>query len=222
MRDFYAKVWYDYSNMTSVAYETAQVAVNAVVFTVKKDRLSVYSTPREKSPFKSLPELPGGLLIKNETAEETLRRKLKGIFGIENIYFRQFMTFTSPKRDPRTRTISIGYIALVPENKVLNITGFTDLKKLSKLAFDHKQIVDNAHKYLADNLSSRFISEFMPENFPLNDLQKVYETITGEAQDNRNFRKKMIEGGFVKKVNKIQKNVAHRPATLYKFSKSLD
>lgn len=197
-------------------YEQGKIAVNAVVFTIQNNDLFVYLDIREKEPFKDSLELPGGLLLPDETAEGTLFRKLKDI-GQKDIFFQQFYTFTSPKRDPRGRTISIGFIALLSPDKILHTENFYQLSSLSKLAFDHQEIMNMAVKYLEQNTDS-LVRQFMPDFFPLNDLQRVYEVIRQKKLDNRNFRKKVLDSGILKKIKKTQKNVAHRPATLYKFT----
>lgn len=191
--------------------------MNAVVFTIRSGSLVVKILKRDKSPFMGQMELPGGLLKVWETAEDTLKRKLENEVG-SNVFFKQFYTFTNPKRDPRVRTVAIGFLALIPSEKAKDLTDFYDSTSLPKMAFDHKNMVKKALEFLKRNLETEFVSHFMPKTFPLNDLQKVYEVVGGKKLDNRNFRKKMIAFGIVKKSKKIQKDVAHRPAVLYEFA----
>lgn len=192
-------------------------AVDAVIFTIKGTELFVYLNFREKAPFKGLLEIPGGLLSSQETAEDTLKRKLINVLGIKAVFFQQFYTFTKPNRDPRGRVVSIGFIALASSDKLSDITHLYPLNSLPRLAFDHKEIIEKARLYLKQNIESQLVKEFMPKIFPLNDLQKVYEVIGGKKLDNRNFRKKILNSGTVTKVNKKQEYVNHRPATLYRF-----
>lgn len=203
--------------MKNQSYETGRIAVDAVIFTIQDHKLMVYLNTREKEPYEGMAELPGGLLLSEETAEATLSRKLNDVIGSDQVFFEQFHTFTHPKRDPRVRTVSIAFIALVPKNKVAHTEKFHSIDELPPLAFDHREIVDKAHRYLRNNLDHQFVKQFLPENFPLNDLQMVYEVISQKKIDNRNFRKKMLDSGVVKKVAKVQKNVMHRPAALYRF-----
>lgn len=200
-------------------YEVGRIAVDAVIFTVKDRELWVYLKTREKEPFLGQHELPGGLLLPRETAENTLARKLNEIVDSDTVFLEQFHTFTDPKRDPRTRTISIAFMALLPQEKVSDsLDHFHKLTKLPQLAFDHKQIVDKAHLYLRTKPNYVFARQFLPQYFPLNQLQTVYEAIAQRKLDNRNFRKKMLDSGLITKVAKVQSNVRHRPATLFRFS----
>jgi 8-oxo-dGTP diphosphatase len=201
----------------SSQYEIGRIAIDPVIFTIKEQKLLVYLNTREKEPYKGLAELPGGLLLPSETAEETLSRKLKDVIGVGNVFFEQFYTFTNPKRDPRTRTVSIAFIALIPEDKITSTEHFHKISKLPKLAFDHREIVMQAHEYLRQNLDHQFVKQFLPQHFPLNQLQMVYEVIGQKKMDNRNFRKKILDSGILKKVTKVQQNVSHRPATLYRY-----
>ncbi len=68
------------------------------------------------------------------------------------------------------------------------------------MAFDHNEIVLEAQLFLKNNISAVIAKQFLPDKFPLNRLQDVYEAILGEKYDNRNFRKKMIHDGVVEET----------------------
>jgi 8-oxo-dGTP diphosphatase len=204
-------------NSEKRTYEESRIAVDPVIFTIHEDKLKVFLHIREKEPFKNRLELPGGILFNEETAEQTLARKIDDMFNIKKVFFQQFFTFTSPDRDPRERTVSIGFIALINSQKIKDFSGWHDYSSLKNLAFDHKEIIDKARDYLKKEINSLIIKHFMPELFPLNDLQKIYEIIESKNYDNRNFRKKMINNKIVVETSKIENQVSHRPAKLYKF-----
>jgi 8-oxo-dGTP diphosphatase len=228
LRYFYVKIAYKIRNIYKFRqfilfveqkkYEYSRIAVDAVIFTIQDNTLKILLHEREKEPFKGKKELPGGLLRPQETADETLKRKLKELLGTQEIFFQQFDTFTEPDRDPRERTISIGFIALVNSKKIENINNWFVCTDLEELAFDHKKIMMKSIKYLKENVNSLIVKQFMPELFPLNQLQEVYEIIEEKKYDNRNFRKKMITSNIVKETAKAEKEVSHRPAKLFKFT----
>ncbi len=203
--------------MKEYVYEKARVAVDPVIFTIANGKLKVALQLREKHPFEGCFELMGGLLRENQTAEELLARKLKDVLG-EKVFFRQFYTFTSPSRDPRGRTVSIGFIALVREEIINTEKQWFDIDSLPKIAFDHREITLKAYQYLQENLNSELVKQFLPARFPLNRLQKIHEIIKKELFDNRNFRKKMLASGAIEEANEIEKGVAHRPARLFRFT----
>ena len=201
-----------------MAYENARVAVDAAIFSVFEDTLLVYLKPREKAPFEHQLELLGGLLIEGETAEDTLARKIKeSIPELKDIFFEQFFTFSTPKRDPRIRTVSVGFFAFAPYAQLKDTTNWHDVSLLSKLAFDHGEIVKKAKEYIASRKDFLHASHLLPPLFPLNDLFKVAQVIHQTEYDNRNFRRMVIDSGLVVATKKKQSTGRHRPATLYKF-----
>jgi len=204
---------------TRKAYEKARIAVDPVIFTIDDNKLKILIKQREKEPHKGRYELPGGLLRSKETADDTLKRKLREQLGMADTYFIQFSTFTNPNRDLRERTISIGFITLVNSNKIKDLTLWKDYSSLPPLAFDHKEIIEKARAYLKENIDHHLVQHFLSHIFPLNQLQNIYELIEEKTYDNRNFRKKMIAAGIVEETDGIEQNVSHRPAKLFKFKK---
>lgn len=199
--------------MIKAEYASAQIAIDAVIFTISDDSLNVFLHKREKEPFKHALELPGGLLLPNETAEQTLCRKIEEVVGTQDVFFEQFFTFSHPKRDPRGRVVSIGFVCLAPH---FDSQHWFNLEK-HKFAFDHGLIIQKAKVYLQERLSPSILKHFMPDLFPLNQLQKVYQIIEEKEYDNRNFRKKMISAGIVEETDQLETNVSHRPAKLFRF-----
>ncbi len=205
-------------NNTTTGYEIANIAVNAVVFTIKDEKLLVYLSSRDKVPFQDLLELPGGLVLSKETAEDTLNRKVQDVTGVQDVFYQQFFTFTNPGRDPRSRTISVGFLAIIASTKITDFQNFHDISSLTQLAFDHQEIIAKATQFLQQNIDNKFFaSQFLPKYFPLNDLQMIYEVVKQQKLDNRNFRKQVLNSDMVEKVPIKQKNVSHRPASLYQF-----
>ena len=203
--------------MGKKTYEMSKIAIDPVIFTIHDAKLKVLLHIREKSPFQGKKELPGGLLLGEERAEQTLKRTLKELVGSDNLFMKQFHTFTHPDRDPRNRIVSIGFVSLINQERVKDIVRWYDYNSLRDLAFDHKIIIEHAFQYLKDNLNSSVVKHFMPKHFPINKLQEVYELIEEKEYDNRNFRKKLINSGIVEETNKLEKGVSHRPAKLFKF-----
>ncbi|MFA5302933.1 MAG: NUDIX domain-containing protein [Candidatus Nanoarchaeia archaeon] len=198
-------------------YSKRFVTVDAAIFSVINNKLKVFLQIREKEPFKGYYELLGGFVKVNETCEKALERKLKQVSNI-NIEFFQFKVFSEPSRDPENEVISIGYVSLINERLANTLGKFYDLNDLPKTSFDHKSIIMKARQYLKNNIESIITEKALPEVFSLNCLQKLYEIVTEEKLDNRNFRKKLILKGIVKPTSIKQSSVGHRPAKLYKLS----
>ena len=58
--------------------------------------------------------------------------------------------------------------------------------------------------------------QFMPEKFTLGQLQAVYETISAETIDKRNFRKWVLGLGRIEATGEERRDGQHRPAKLYR------
>lgn len=198
-------------------YATTFVAVDGVIFTIRDRSLEVYLRLREKEPFQGKHELIGGLLLPDETAEMTMHRKLTQM-GLGRIFLEQFHTFTDPSRDPRSRAVSIGFIALVSCAAIPDPSDWHCADRLPTLGFDHKEIILAAREHLRKNVDSTIVRQFMPSRFPLNLLQEVYEVIEQKSYDNRNFRKRMITSGLVRQTDESEAGVTHRPAKLFEFA----
>jgi 8-oxo-dGTP diphosphatase len=59
--------------------------------------------------------------------------------------------------------------------------------------------------------------ELLPERFTLTMLQQLHEQIFGTKLDKRNFRKQMLNTGYIRETKKIMRGGQHRPAKLYVF-----
>ncbi|NMH88980.1 NUDIX hydrolase [Flavivirga algicola] len=205
-----------------------KVAIDAVVFGYEsKNSLSVLLIKRGIEPFKDEWALPGGLVLNDESLEDAVERELKEETGVTIDYLEQLYTFGSPNRDPRNRVLAVSYFGLVKPNhfKIKADTDAVDvqwfhLSELPKLAFDHQQILDMAHKRLKAKLSYEPIGfDLLNDEFPFSDLENLYMTILEKEIDRRNFRKKMLSFGIIEETNKIEKIGSGRPAKLFKFNK---
>ena len=83
-----------------------------------KKNLSIILVKRDKEPFKNMLVLPGGYVNKDETSEEAAKRILEKETGLKNVKLYLSGVNDNVKRDPRNRTISVSYIALVDVEKI--------------------------------------------------------------------------------------------------------
>ncbi|MCX6755029.1 MAG: NUDIX domain-containing protein [Candidatus Nomurabacteria bacterium] len=201
------------------------VTVDVVLFMVEDGVLKVLLVEREHEPYKGIHALPGGYLFEKETARTGAERVLEEKAGVKNIYIEQLYTFDTPGRDPRGPNFSISYIALVHSPIMINKSHdvqkpeWFPVKKLPKLGFDHKEIIEYAVERLRGKLEYTTIGfNALPKLFTLSQLQQVYEVILNKKLDKRNFRKKMDQFGFIKETNKSLTGMRQRPAKLYSLA----
>ena len=205
-------------------YERPSVTVDVVIFTLSEDDLLALLVKRGEPPFKGMWALPGGFVNIDESLEEAAARELLEETGLTDLYLEQLYTFGQPDRDPRTRVISVAYLALVSAKDVQPQAGddaaeveWHSAYRLPELAFDHAEILDYALTRLRYKLEYSAVGfQLLPEVFTLTELQTAYEIVLGEPLDKRNFRRKILQADIL--VDTGQTRVGEgRPAKLYRY-----
>lgn len=218
------------------------VTVDIVVFGLDRlqRKLDVLLIRRGHPPYEGAWALPGGYVEKRESLENAAFRELKEETGISPDYLEQLFTFGDPKRDPRGRTVSVGYMALVDKDGYEPTAGsdaahagWYDARKLSdrpsrKAAFDHREILRMAIKRLENKIRySPIVFSLLEEEFTLGEMQKVCEIILGNKLDKANFRRKVLSNDFIQVVHSgavlPASYVAYygsRPVGLYRFDRN--
>src|SRR5688500_4754762 len=79
--------------------------------------LSVLMVRRGGTPYKGRWAFPGGFVDEREDVEKAARRELREETGIKGrgLVLHQLGAYTSPKRDPRHRVVSVPFLALLPD-----------------------------------------------------------------------------------------------------------
>lgn len=117
-------------NYDASKFERPSVTNDVLIFTtedkkeensrkVPRKGLQVLLIKRDEYPYKGKWSVPGGFVKMDESLEEGALRKLKEKTGIENVYLEQLYTFGEVDRDPRTRIISIGNLALISKDSII-------------------------------------------------------------------------------------------------------
>jgi 8-oxo-dGTP diphosphatase len=208
--------------------QSIKVSVDAVVFGYDQEQeISILLIKRKFEPFQKFWALPGGLVKDDESLEDAVRRELKEEAGIDVNYLEQLYSFGKPDRDPRNRVVSVAYFGLVrpadyqlsAETDAEDVAWF-NIKKLPRLAFDHKVILDMAIKRLRGKLAYEPIGfELLDKKFPFSDLEKLYQILLDRELDRRNFKKKIMSYGFLEELDEVVQKKSGRPARLFQFNK---
>lgn len=209
--------------------KTHEVTTDVVIFTIKKNKLSVLLVKRAHEPFKAKWAIPGGFIRLSENLDEAALRILKEKTNVQNIYLEQLYTFGDPLRYPNARVITCAYFALIRSDDIeLSFEDTSEITEvqwhgvyqLPPLAFDHKEIIEYSLKRMRERLEFCPIAfQLLPEKFTLTELQQSYELIWAKKLDKRNFRKKVLAGNILKEHNEYTKSGSKRPARLYSFDK---
>jgi 8-oxo-dGTP diphosphatase len=128
------------------------VTADCVVIT-KEETPQVLLIQRGFEPFKGCWAIPGGFMNMDETTEQCAIRELEEETGLKISDVRQIGAFSKIDRDPRGRTITVAYLAIV--DAPLEVKGLDDAAKaqwfllsaLPPLAFDHADILREAIKH---------------------------------------------------------------------------
>lgn len=200
------------------------VAVDIVIFTVDAGELKMLLVQVRDGPFAGRWAFPGGLVGLDESLEVAARRELSARTGLGDIYLEQLRTFGDPGRDPGARVVSTAYFALVPAKDLVVGNGkYADVAwfaaaRLPALAYDHAAIARAALERLRAKLAyTNIVYGLLPPEFTLGELQAIYEIILARRLDRRNFRKKILAVGLLRRLPR-QRRGAHRPAALYRFA----
>ncbi len=198
------------------------ISVDCIIFGFTEGTLKLLIQERPYEPGKGLLSLIGGFVEVDESIDDAAKRVLAEFTGLDNTYMRQLGAFGDVERDPGERVVSVVYCALINVNEYKRtIEGnarWVDIENLPSLCFDHNLMVEKALTKLKENLADEPIGmNLLPKYFTLTQLQTLHECILGTSIDKRNFRRKIMEQGYVVKTNMIDKNTSRRGASLYKF-----
>ncbi len=203
------------------AFPPFAVTVDVVVMTVVEDTLRLALIRRGSEPYAGAWALPGGFKRPDETLDEAVVRELGEEAGMHLPRLAQFRSYGDPGRDPRMDVVTVGYYAVLPEERPLTAGTDADaarwvdvtevLDGTLPLAFDHARIVADARDRLADDLErGDAVLGLLGDEFTFSELRSTYEAVwrldlpagperDAFALDRRNFRRQLMNepGPFV-------------------------
>ena len=138
-------------------YPRPAVTADCVVMT-NEPLPKVLLIQRGADPFKGAWAFPGGFMNMDETTEQCAIRELEEETGLKVTTVRQIGAYSKVDRDPRGRTITVAYLAII--DSPAEVKGQDDAAKaewfpiteLPHLAFDHYDIMQDAVRTYAKNV----------------------------------------------------------------------
>lgn len=205
------------------------VALDSIIFGFDGEKLKLLLVKRGIEENKDTWSLMGGWLQEAESLDQAAVRIVNNLTGLKNIYLEQVSTFGAPLRDPIQRTVSVTYFALINTTDFLQTTEMEyegkwfDFDELPNMLFDHKEMIEKSIECLRQKAAFQPVGfELLPEKFTLPSLQNLYEAIFNKKFDRRNFSRKMIATGFLKRLDEKQKGVSKKGAYFYEFNNKGD
>lgn len=136
-------------------YPRPAVTVDIILFT-NEDTPSVLLIKRKNEPFRNKWAFPGGFLDMDETLENAAQRELQEETHLKNTNLKQFKTYSEVNRDPRGRTISTVFWAIINKAEIskaqpgddASATKWFPINKLPELAFDHNIIISEFKSFI--------------------------------------------------------------------------
>lgn len=179
------------------------VTTDVVIFAVRQHRLQLLLIQRANEPDRGKWALPGGFVEPDEDLEASARRELQEETGVQDLYLEQLSAFGAPGRDPRGRTITIAYYALVPPDELraqaaddAAAVDWFPVDDLPELAFDHSEIIRVALDRLRDRVSHAGAAlRLLPDTFTLPQLLDVQQLVLGDKVDADTLRERAAGSG---------------------------
>ncbi|MBC8034141.1 MAG: NUDIX hydrolase [Chitinophagaceae bacterium] len=211
------------------SYKNPAIAVDLVVFGYHDKVLSALLLNRNEEPFKDGWTLPGSFLQMEETFRAACSRILQTKMGLSDLFLEQLYSFDDPARDPRGRVISVAYYALINPHafnvvagKMANDVKWFPVNKLPRLGFDHKVIFKTAVERLKAKILYYPVGfELLNDTFTMTELHELYECVLGIDIDRRNFRRKILDAGYIINTGTKRAGLKNRHPELYTFNKKL-
>ena len=130
-------------------YPRPALTADSIVITKEPDA-KVLLIERGDDPYKGCWAFPGGFMNMDETTEQCAIRELEEETGLHVNNVIQIGAYSKVDRDPRGRTVTVAYLAIV--DRPLVVIGQDDAAKaewwpltnLPELAFDHDNIMQDA------------------------------------------------------------------------------
>jgi 8-oxo-dGTP diphosphatase len=210
-------------------YPIINVTVDVVVLIVDEGELQALMVRRGGPPYQGRWALPGGFVEVDEDLETAARRELLEETGVsaDEAWIDQLATYGAPKRDPRGRTLSVAWMAILPSSSDPSAGSDAShaawkpvdaLLGRTRLAFDHRRILSDAVERTRAKLEyTNLATAFLGDEFTIAELRQVYEVVWGHRLDAGNFHRKVTRtAGFVEPTGRRQNVGRGRPAELFR------
>ena len=191
-------------------YAKPSVTVDIVIFTVVDGDLKILLIERSAPPFEGHWALPGGFVEvrdapgdQGEDLETAAHRELCEETGLPEgkLSLEQLHTFGRAGRDPRTRVITVAYVALCRPDLVGLVRGGSDAAQARwvswaadvpslRLAFDHRDILAQAVRTIRARIDCSSLGrELLPRAFTAAALRAMVAAVKGPGHDSADFRR---------------------------------
>lgn len=225
----------------------SQLSLNCALFRFHNDVLQVATIDFVHA---ALTVIPGGFIYKSESIKDAAARLVLEQTGFKNLLIKEVGVFGEAQRSFREefqalrnagltdasidhisqRFVTIAFYSIIDDREIYTEGTdpfFTPLQWLSvneleKLHLDHTAIVESAQKKIAqDILAEPILKSFLPNQFTIPNVHRLYELILNRCIDRGNFRQRILKSNILKKVGREEKIQSGRPADVYEFDEKI-
>lgn len=199
------------------------------VFTIDKGKIKILLMRKNDNPYKGYWILPCASL-KKDTLEENIDGIIDEI-GLPNLFIQQTKTYSNLELNYDKKIVGVSYIGLIDsitytlkkeQREGIELEWF-DVNSIPKTAYEHNVIIEELYNYFKKQIvNSNILRILFPSDFTLPELQKIYEQVLNTKLDRRNFRKKLMNLGYIVDTGDINEGYTGRPAKLYRFKEEIE
>lgn len=167
-------------------FEQPNIAIDVVpvFFNEETREVEAVLPKRIYEPFIDEYTLPGVLLLNNESVEEALRRALDVKAGYTGEAHTETLgVYDDPQRDPRSTTISIAKVALLPRGTTIAAEHSTErITDGLDLPFDHERIIADVPQLVELKLGvhAAFTKALLGNRFSTNDVKDALVSVKAD------------------------------------------
>lgn len=235
----------DFKNWLEEEDFIKNVSIDCVIFGFYNGDLKVL-LPKLKLE-EDLWALPGGFVHKKEGVMEATNRIIEERIGLVNTHIEQIGIFGDANRESNAlaekmlaaldiiidknswlfdRFISMGFCSLIDYTKakpkinedIDESCEWHSITQLPKLAIDHAEIIQKGLEMIKMMLEYKLIGfHLLTEEFTMQELQKLYETILGKPLRRDNFQRKMHDMEILERLEKKYTGAQNKAPYLYRF-----
>jgi 8-oxo-dGTP diphosphatase len=206
-------------NRAEFAASRLTIRVQCVVFSIDFEKsppgLEVLVL-RDETSERARWFLPSGAVGVGESLEKVAARILRERAGLRDLHLEQLYTF-DPDKDGIVR---VAYLALASRGDKDPAVGSEWHRGSEGMRARDASVLDRAALRLRAKIRYEPIGfSMLPEQFTMPQLRNLYEAVLGKSLDDRNFAKRMLSMGILRRVGESERGPGDqgRPATVYEF-----
>ena len=143
---------------------------------------------------------------------------IKNNIDIKDLSLKQCYTISKKEEDKLNLTVI--YMDIV-NYKNIELNDTFSIKQIDDLK-DNLFVQKSIECLKKELVLNSTIKKLYPEEFVLPEIQRIYESLLDKKYDRRNFRKKLMNLGYIEDTGDVNEGGTGRPAKLYRFKEEIE